>query len=769
MDDSLDQGFRLGDVQVYPLETRIVGPDGDLAVSPAAMEILVNLAQGQGKPVSSHYLITQTWGKTPPAPGTLQHYVAELNHLLAKCQLGTGVIIEEGAGHYLLQIRVEAIEAVSGGPRLLRELLRRKVTQTGALYLVASWLIIQVVETTFPALGFGDFAVRLVIITAIIGFPIALLLSWFYDIRATDANVANAPSGTGLRFIVIAAIVALPIALTYQWYFGVDEASESGSTPVIEADSLQPNSIAVLAFLNLSGGERYDYFGDGIADEILNTLSRTGKMLVIPRTSSFAFKDTGLGVPQIGANLGVRYVLDGSVRRIRDKVRINAQLTDVVSGFQVWSQTYDKRLSDIFGVQQDIARQVVRSLEIALAPDKNAILGAASTSNIKAFDYYLQGRDYLHQPSSDATAFSNAAQMFDRAIQTDRNYADAYAGLCESYIAQYNLLRSTSWFSRAEEACKSALRFDVVTADMRVALGNLYRESGRYELAEAQLAKALDIEPENIHAIDGMAETYAASNRGNEAEMLFRRVIELQPGYWRGHSAMGNFLFRSGRAADSVRHYERVIELVPDHATAHSNLGAAYLMQADFKRAEEAWQRSLKLEPTDVAYSNRGTSLFFLRRFDEAVQMYRQATELAPDNYTLWGNLGDAARFGSTPADAIDYYKRASLLAERALDVNPLDAETQAKLAHYQANVGIEERAAVLIETAVQEAPDNMYVAYYAALTWATLDDRAKAAESARKALVLGYPEELLLADAGLDTVFRSSEFRRASATPGAR
>ena len=757
METVLDEGFSLGIIRVYPLDFLIEGPHGKKELSPIAMEILTELAKANGAPVTSEHLISQVWGHLTPDPGSLEHYIAELQHLLHHG--GHDLILANDLCYWLADTPEVIIPAAAKNEGFLAELQRRKVTQTAALYLVAAWLLIQIADVVFPRLGLDEDAVRIIVITAIAGFPITLVLSWFYDLKRTDNPDAGDDIPRSLAYVFAGALIALPISYGYQWFYGVEVQADPAPIVTIEQIEPEPNSIAVLSFLNLGSDDTYDYFSDGVAEEILTALSVTGKMLVAPRTSSFSFKESKATIKEIGLRLGVAYVLEGGVRREANRVRVSANLIDVLTGYTVWTNTYDQELSNIFDMQQDISRQVVSALDIVLSAESSQALGVARTKNVDAYDYYLQGRDYLSRPTTERT-INSAIQLFDRAIALDPEYADAYAGLCDSFLAEYIQTNTTAWFTKAEKACKATLRFDFVTIDVRIALGNLYRQSGQYKLSAEQLAIALQKAPDNIDALSALAKTYTDDNKLTEAEELLHRAIELQPRFWRSHDNLGNFLFQVGRYADAVPVYRRSVELTPDNATAYNNLGAALQMVNEFDQAAEALQKSLEIEVTESASSNAGSSLFFAGRFDEAAVMYRQATELAPDRFDLWGNLADAERLGSHPDAAIDHYRRAITLAEDALSINPNNGMTMALLSHYSAGAGQPERAQELLTQATSTAPNDVYVWYYATLVWLTLDNKELAAQSLQQAIELGYPVAMVLADQGLSDLTSDSGYR---------
>ena len=650
------------------------------------------------------------------------------------------------------------------------ELQRRRVIRVALVYIVAAWLIIQVAETVFPALLLPEWAVTLVVILLVTGFPVAVILAWAYQVEPENADHTATSvhyvvdKNRKLDFVVIAALSAIVVILAYHLYVreaptevrevGPQTASDAGGGP---ASGVNRPSIGVLPFLNLSDDRENEYFADGLAEEILNLLVRVREVDVASRTSSFFFKDKDVDIKAVADQLGVSNVLEGSVRRQGNKIRVTAQLIRADSGFHVWSNTYDRELEDIFGIQDDIARQIVNSLELAISSESDEALNHVPTDSLDAYQYYLQGRDYLRGEYTEER-LASAQSLFERAIEIDSNFAEAYAGLCDSLLAMYDMKRSTSFFEQAERACHRGLTLDAKAGDVHAALGNLYRSSGQLDKAAMELERAIALNQRNVDAYFGLADTYKMQNDSEKAEQTYQRAIDIQPGYWRGHLEMGSFLYYAGRLGEAIESYSNVVSLAPDNATGHLNLGSAYFLAGDFANAATAWRRSIDLEPSTSAYMNVGSSYYFLGRFDEAAAMYEKAAELSPDDFEVWGALGDAYRYTEDKSDIAETaYTKAIEHGEELIRINPADALTIGALSQYYAHLGQAKRASELIAKAGQLEPENMYVQYFSAVTHASLGDIESAVEAVEKALLLGYPASLVEPDAGLSKIIEDS------------
>lgn len=657
------------------------------------------------------------------------------------------------------------------------ELRRRRVIRVGLVYLVAAWLIIQVAQATFPALLLPGWSVTLVVILLVLGFPIALILSWAYQVNPDGADHTATTvhyildRNRKIDFAIITALAVVVVILAYERFIDQPSQTAPGATTTAEFNTVGSHrpSIAVLPFANLSGDPQNMYFSDGLTEEILNLLVRMQVIDVAARTSSFFFRGKDVDIKMVADHLGVSNVLEGSVRREGERIRVAAQLIKAETGFHLWSNTYDREMKDIFSIQEDIARQVVDALEVVLSSESQAILDRSPTASVNAYEHYLQGRDYLRGEHSEARLRSALAQ-FGRAVELDPNYAEAHAGLCDTFLSLYRRSRSTEYFESAERACTRGLELDSTAGDVYVALGNLYRYSGQFDRAVVEFKKALAINDKHVSAYTGIAESYRDQNMFELAEQNFQRAIDIQPAYWRGHLEMGNFLYFSGRIAEATRAYQRAVELAPDNATAYNNLGSSHYLLGDFESAAAAWNKSLALAPSTSAYMNLGSSYFFLGRFDDAVSMYKTASELSPDDYEVWGSLGDAlTQAGAADDEARASYLKAIELGEKMLAINASDAQMMATLSQYYARLGNVERAMELVSQAEALQPQNMYVHYFSAVTYAATGNTERALDAVGRAVNLGYPITLLAVDAGLSSVLADERFRQLIAGDGAQ
>jgi TolB-like protein/Flp pilus assembly protein TadD len=639
--------------------------------------------------------------------------------------------------------------------RFLSELRGRGVYRVAAIYAAGTWALLQVADILFPMLGFPDWAITSVLAAAALGFPIAIVLAWLFDITPegiveTDTLGANRERMrlSPAHLIELTLLLGLVFLVGFLYMDRMSLIGEVEKHAAFAGEEERP-SIAVMPFVNMSDVSEAEYFGDGLAEEILNLLARLNELNVAARTSSFYFKNREADIQEIAQRLGVRHVLEGSVRLQGNKIRVTAQLIDASNGFHMWSETYDRDFNDTFLIQDEIAQQVVEVLQVLLSDTSQEILDQRPALVPEAYDYYLQGRDYLRN-STGEESLNSAIALFAKAIDLDGGYAEAYAGQCDAYLSLYHSQRDPRQFQNAQLACETALSLDHRALPVYVALGNLYRFSGKYGLALGAFDKALEINPASGDALNGLAETYELDNKPDLAEETFLRVIALQPGFWRAYQSMGGFLFARGRFEEAIPYYTRITELMPDNAKVFNDLGAAYYMLGNFQQATEAWQQSLALAPTALAYSNAGSSLFFLGRFEEAVDMYQKAVEYAPEDYQNWGALGDAYSYTESMQELAEpMFRNAIKLALERLKVNRSDANALALMGHYAAFIGDREQALQYMARATALAPNDMYVYYEAALTLSRLGEPTQALSVLERAVELGYSVNLLGIDAG--------------------
>ena len=497
---------------------------------------------------------------------------------------------------------------------LIDELKRRNVFKAGAAYLALGWVVTQVTSTVAPLLHMPEWIGPVVVWIGVIGFPFVIMFSWLYELtpeglkreREVDrsASITHITSRR-LDYLIIGLLV-LAIGLFAFDRFAPRKAEPAAAAGEAPAASAAPNaapaagdnSIAVLPFVDMSQGKDQEYFSDGLSEELLNLLAQIPQLRVIARTSSFAFKGKEVGVTEISKALSVANVLEGSVRKSGDTLRITAQLIRTADSSHLWSETYDRQLTDVFKVQDEIAAAVVAQLKIKLLPAQQ-VTNAHRTASTEAYNQYLLANQYYIRNSVEGYHLAVAA--YRKALALDPGYAAAYAGLAyaELYAADY-----------AETAEENA--------------------AGR-QRAQAAIDKAIGLAPDlaDGYAVRGwMRSTITWDWIGGQAD--FDKALALEPGNALVHRRIGLLLQSLGRWPESIAATRKAIELDPLSAGAWSNLGAAYFMNPDtFREAHEAFDHALSINPeSNFALANLATLDLLEGRGQEALDRSRRAGEV---------------------------------------------------------------------------------------------------------------------------------------------
>ena len=516
--------------------------------------------------------------------------------------------------------------------RFLAELKRRKVIQTAVLYAVASWALLQVAALLLDMLEVPPWGLKLVFVLLLIGFPLALLLSWMHQVT---------PEGIRRE----AAAPEAPRRLPPAGAFSSHAADAPAAAILPQKPAADERSIAVLPFANLSEDKANEYFADGLSDELLNLLSRVAGLRVVARTSSFSFKGRTASAAEIARELKVTHLLEGSVRRSGSRVRITAQLIRASDSSHVWSQSFDRDLSDIFAVQDEIAAAVARGLELKLfggpAPK-------AQPTDPRAYALYLQGRHFFSLYS--ATGYAQAIPALEGALAIDPGFAPAWGILGALYWGQANnsLIPYGEGARKARLASDKALALDPEQAEPMSLLGlldviehrdvarglqrihralelephnqrvlsraaNVARQRGRTEEAIGYAEQALNADPlsPNAHAVLGL--TYYYAGRLDDAEAMRRRLLALSPGWLSGYYYLGRILLERGDARAALA----AMEQEPSPMWRLTGLALVHHALGSHVASDAALEELRKEDPVGIAY-----------QFAE-IHAYRGETDLA--------------------------------------------------------------------------------------------------------------------------------------------
>jgi TolB-like protein/Tfp pilus assembly protein PilF len=517
--------------------------------------------------------------------------------------------------------------------RLLAELKRRNVFRVMAMYGAVAFVVLQVADIAFPSMGLPDWTVTLVLALTLVGFPIAVVLAWAFEMtpqgvkKTEDATpgeiteIISAPAARRWPAGVLALLGVCALVAGAWWVgrstapgadaiaadspaavAGEGDAQSARDAEVLQAayadlsEDFRP-SIAVLPFSDMSPGGDQEYFADGMTEELLNTLAKIRLLRVAGRTSSFAYKGQDKDLREIGRELGVRYVVEGSVRKQDDRLRITAQLVDAGDNFHLWSDTYDRTLDDVFLIQEEIAGAIAGELQVSLGLEEVGAL-TAPIADLAAYDMYLTARARMRERGAGV---HEAVRLFEEVVARDSTWAPGWAGLALAYslVPFYDPGEHTMqtgearWgppLAAAEEAAVRALELDPRVAGAEVALGNVFRDRWEWDLAEAHYLRALKLDPDDGEAHHQYAEMLAGIGREDEALRSARRAVALDPTSAIRLNVLGYILYTNGRAAESIAQLEVAVVQGADFPMPYNNLSRAHVFLGDLDEAER-WYR----------------------------------------------------------------------------------------------------------------------------------------------------------------------------------
>jgi TolB-like protein/cytochrome c-type biogenesis protein CcmH/NrfG len=593
------------------------------------------------------------------------------------------------------------------------ELKRRNVYKVAVVYAIVGWLVMQIAATVVPALHLSDAITSTVVLLVILGFPIALILAWAFEltpegIKRTDEiePEVGSPNRAWIYVVIIAGAMSIGLFFVGR-YSAPRNVSESANVPA--------KSIAVLPFQNLSEEKQNAFFADGVQDEILANLSKVADLKVISRTSVMQYKNTATrNLPEIAQALKVTHVLEGSVQRSANRVRVSAQLIDARNDTHVWVEKYDRELADVFAIQSEIAQKIADQLQAKLSPKEKAAIKERPTEDLAAYDLYLRAKELIYDgdvnPSRYRENSFKAVQLLDQAIVRDPAFLLAHCQLASAHDDMYNLSfdRTETRLALAETGVKAAVR--------------LQPDSGETHLAQA------------IHFYWG----YLNYDRAREELAKAQRTL---PNNTRIFYFLGLIDRRQGRWDEAIRNLERAVDLDPRNASRIIDLGWTYSNLRKYEEAIGMFNRALALEPRSIR----------LRINPARIRLYARA-DMAPLRATLTTIEAEGASSAAEVADisfGLALYERDAVAAARALANIPSEGDVPGFFeypnAWYEgllARLRQDERGAHSAFTAaraeaektVRAQPGNVAPLTVLALIDAELGDKEKAIQEGRTA-----------------------------------
>lgn len=704
--------YRFGEVAVdAAAHTLVVGGEA-VAVEPKAYAVLLELLARAGELVGKDELLDAVWGHRHVTPGVLTRAIAQLRAAIGDDpQAPRYIQTQHGVGY-----------------RFVGELLREPRNLGDAT-------TVQDDAQRPPSGDAGQ-------VGAVPDAQALHLAPAHGDPHAEDAiaaPIAPDPDGTrdGEAALRMRPVRLLPLLLAFLLVAGLLWwRQQQAPSPPREA------SIAVLPFTSLSTDPEDAYFAEGLAIELHDALAGVpGLTVAAPLSPRDARRDGDLR--RLGRDLGVSALLDASVRREGDTIRINARLTDARSGYVLWSRRYDRALARVFETQTSIAEEVVGSMLGAMPKQSGLKARLAPTRNAAAFDAYLRGLSRL-LGGAEAGDPERAASEFRVALEADPAFARAQAGICRSQVNRFLAARDPGAYETAQAACAQARRMDPGLSEVDLAMGDLLRARGDNDAATGYYRKAERDPARRASAYVGLARLSAAKGQQAQAFEYFRHALRLQPGSANIHAHIGYQHYIAGQFDQAIAEYRRSLELVPDDADTWTTLGGLYLTVGDGEAAAAALQRSIDLKPGYAALSNLGELRFQQGRYREAAALQRSAAGMAPSDYLPWNNLGDALLADGDAEGAVTAYREAATQASRYLQVKSDDAKALAALGWFRANLDESAQARDAARRSETLDSEVAEVAMYNAQTYFRLGDIEQAQRRIADARAAGMPESRL-------------------------
>ena len=615
---------------------------------------------------------------------------------------------------------------------IFAELKRRNVYRAAAAYGVVAWLLIQITTGVFPFFGIPNWAVRLVVIILLLGFPVAMIVAWIFEwtpegFKRTDEMPPTAtikrPAGRKLDFVIIAALLVVIAVLAWQRF----------------APSTREKSIAVLPFENLSLEKENALLADGIQDDLLTILAKIKDLKVISRTSVMKYRQTDKrNILEIGKSLGVATILEGSVRRLADRIAVNVQLIDANTDRHIWAERYDRKIADAVGIDGELATEIAQALRATLTPEEKIRVEQKPTQNADAYVLYLRALPYEQGPDTLLQDYKRAVQLYSQAIALDPNFALAHAHLASTCAEIYHFHEPLdSWKTKARSEAETALRLQPNLAEGHFALGQcIYWIDENYEDALAQFAIAQQLAPGNANIGLLVAAIHRRQGRWEESLAGFEKIQRLDP---ENPNIVRNIVFTNTalrRWPEAARAVERLRAMAPDSLVA--KIQAGYI-QFEWKGDTTALRSELAKipvgeDPDGIVTSCNWEAAMLERDYPRAEQVLA-ASPLTEISYLNGGSTPKSFLAGCTSAAKGDQamakksFEAAHKVFEDAVKEAPRSAERHANLGLCYAFMGRKDdairegRKAVELKPESKDAYDGAIMNCYLALIYGRLGE----------------------------------------------
>ncbi len=505
--------------------------------------------------------------------------------------------------------------------------------------------------------------------------------------------------------------------------------------------------IAVLPVRSIGGDEKQEAFCDGLTDTLTSSLTQLGTLSVVPSTDARRLTD----VQQARKEFGVNLVISSSLQVREGQARLIVNLVDAEQDRQLGAANINGPPDRLFQLEDGLLTQVAALLDVALEHPSTSVLAASGQLSEAAYDAYLRGRGFLYRYDRSGN-LDRALQEFDAAARSDPKFAPALVGLAQANLLKFRRTGDQHTLEAARDAALRSLELNSLLPSAHVAMGAVLAESHKYDDAVRELEAALKFDPRDPAAYRELAAVYRAQQRLGEAEQVYQKAIAARPGDWLSYSNLATFYHSRQRYADAADMFRKATELTPDNDIAYRNLGNELIALGRHREAEQMLKKAIALRQATLTYANLGALYMLQGRYREAVPVMEQAVQLAqlerPNEYRIWGNLGDAYRYSQAPGErSVAAYRHAIELAEKQLRNSASDASHLSLLANYHAKLGEKAKAVERIEAALRYAPNDGPVRFRASIVYTLLGSIDRALDEVAAAIGFGYSlDEIRLA-----------------------
>ncbi len=577
------------------------------------------------------------------------------------------------------------------------ELKRRNVYKVAVAYVVISWLLIQAASILLPTFEAPPWVMKALVVLLALGFVFAVFISWAFEMTPEGMKrTENVPPDEVIpqwsKRKFAALIIGLAVIAAALFVFQLSRGTRSTS-----AANVGNKSIAVLPFVNMSADKNDEYLSDGVSEELITALSKINGLQVKARTSSFAFKGKNEDIQKIGELLHASHLLEGSVAKSGNKLRITAQLIQASDGNHEWSDTYDRDMQDIFAVRSEVAQQVAATLKIRLLGEEKKQIEKKPTENLEAYNLYRQGRYYSDKLSEED--MKKAVPFFEQAVEKDPRFALAYAAIADNYVlAADTYISPREAFSKAKQAALKAIELDDSLAEAHASLGFVhFHYDWDWAAADKECRRAIELNPQSAQSYTIYMHYLAGIGRFDEANKFGARALELDPLSVSTHFFLGWSALFAGRNGDAIAKLSKAVELDPSNDWVRMFLGRAYLFNGMPQRAIEEMETAERLNPDDsyalgylgygyAVTGRRADALKILRRLDE-MEKHRYVSRFA--HVYIYAGLGDKDKTFEWLEKA--YQERSDSLAWFRFDPESKNLQSDPRFAALMRKIGFNE------------------------------------------------------------------------------